>query len=144
VDGSEHAVAAARLAGYLAARTGCRLLIVHALPNVKALISYPGARGSMPPMSAQPDERARVGQLIVDDAVKAVDGAATGIVESGVPWDVLESVADREAARLVVVAARGQTGLRAAVFGSVAAQVATSSSRPVVVLPEPAEALDTA
>jgi hypothetical protein len=35
VDGSEHAVAAARLAGELAAQIGLRLLVDHALRDVK-------------------------------------------------------------------------------------------------------------
>jgi nucleotide-binding universal stress UspA family protein len=141
VDGSEHAVAAARLGAHLAGRMGLRLLIVHALPDLKSVVSYPGARDTVPPLSGQPDARARQAQEIVDVAVSAADGEATGIVESGRPWEVLESVADREAGRLLVVAARGQSGLQAAVFGSVAAEVASGSRRPVVVLPEPAEDL---
>ena len=139
VDGSEHAVAAARLADELAGRLGMRLLVVHALPDVKSVVSYPGARSTAPPLSGQPDARARLARQIVDDAVEAVEGRATGIIEAGPPWDVLEAVADREAGRLLVVAARGHSGLRAALFGSVASQLATSSRRPLVVLPERAE-----
>jgi nucleotide-binding universal stress UspA family protein len=140
VDGSEQAVAATRLAGDLASRMGLRLLVVHAFPTVESVVSYSGARATAPSLSAPPDARARHAERIVDDAVSAVDGRAAGIVQPGRPWDVLESVADREAGRLLVVATRGLSGSRSAVFGSVAAKVATSSRRPVVVLPEPAEA----
>jgi nucleotide-binding universal stress UspA family protein len=139
VDGSPHAVAAARLAGELGRRMGLRVLVVHALPDLKSVASYPGARGTAPPVSAQPDARARLAQEIVDVAVSAVGGGATGMAESGAPWEVLESVADREDGQMIVVAARGHTGLRTALLGSVAARLA-ASSRPVVVLPEPAEA----
>lgn len=144
VDGSDHAVAAARVGAHLAGRMGLRLLIVHALPDLRSVVSYPGARDTVPPLSGQPDARARQAQRIVDEAVSAVDGDATGIVESGRPWEVLESVANREGGELLVVAARGQSGLQAAVFGSVATEVTAGSRRPVVVLPEPAEALSLA
>ena len=139
VDGSEHAVAAVRLGADLAARLGFRLLVVHALPDLGAVASYPGARSTAPPLSAQPDERTRHAQRIIDAAVDAAAGRAEGIVEPGRPWEVLESVADREGGELLLVAARGLSGLRAAMFGSVANEVVTSSRRPVVVLPEPAE-----
>jgi nucleotide-binding universal stress UspA family protein len=139
VDGSDHAVAAARLGANVAARLGFRLLVVHALPDLGAVASYPGGRSTAPPLSAQPDERARHAQRIIDGAVGAAGGAAEGIVEPGRPWEVLESVADREGGELLLVAARGLSGLRAAMFGSVANEVVTSARRPVVVLPEAAE-----
>src|SRR5262249_6718507 len=139
VDGSDHAVAAARLGADLAARLGLRLVVVHALPDLGAVVSYPGARSTAPPLSAQPDERARHAQRIIDTAVAAAAGTAEGIVQPARPWEVLESVADREGGELLLVAARGLSGLRAAMFGSVANEVVTSSRRPVVVLPEPAE-----
>jgi nucleotide-binding universal stress UspA family protein len=126
VDGSDHAVAAARLAADLAARLGFRLLVVHALPDLGAVASYPGARSTAPPLSAQPDERARHAQRIIDGAVDAAAGVAEGIVEAGRPWEVLESVADREGGELLPAAARGLSGLRAAMFGSVANEVVTS------------------
>jgi nucleotide-binding universal stress UspA family protein len=139
VDGSEHALAAARLAADLAVRMELRLVLVHALSDLKSLASYPGARSTAPPLSGQPDTRARLAAQMVDEAVAAVGGRATGVVDEGRPWDVLESVADREAARLLVVAARGLGGLRTALFGSVASELAASSRRPVIVLPERAE-----
>jgi nucleotide-binding universal stress UspA family protein len=140
VDGSDHALAAARLAQDLASRTGSRLLLVHALAGLDSYISYPGARDTAPGPSAQPDTGERLARDIVDRSVEAVGGDATAVVESGVPWDVLEAVAAREDGRLLVVAARGLSAARAAAFGSVATKLATDASRPVVVLPEPAEA----
>jgi nucleotide-binding universal stress UspA family protein len=140
VDGSDHALAAARLAQDLASRTGSRLLLVHALAGLESYVAYPGARDTSPGPSAQPDTGERLAQDILDRAMEAVGGGATGVVESGLPWDVLEAVAAREDGRLQVVAARGLSAARAAVFGSVATKLATEASRPVVILPEPAEA----
>jgi hypothetical protein len=75
---------------------GCRLIVVHAPPGFQSYVSYRGARhtGLSPP--AQPDAARRHAKEIVDDAVDAVGGDATGVVESGLPWDVLQDVADRE------------------------------------------------
>jgi nucleotide-binding universal stress UspA family protein len=140
VDGSDHALAAARVAQDLASRLGLRLLVVHALAGLEGYVSYPGARDTAPGPSAQPDTGARLAQEIVDAAVAAVGGNATGLVESGLPWDVLQAVAEREDGRLLVVAARGLSATRAAVFGSAATELATNGRYPVAILPEAAEA----
>lgn len=139
VDGSAHALAAARLAGRLARRLGARLLVVHARQDPKALASYPGARGGTPPVTGQPDAVARQAERVVEDAVQAVDVEATGLVESGPPADLLASTANREDAALIVVAARGMSAVRAALLGSVTIALTTAAKRPVVVLSEPAE-----
>src|SRR5262245_41359949 len=127
VDGSDHSIAAARLAQDLASRMGFRVFLVHALAGLESYVSYPGARDTAPGPSAQPDSAERLAQELVDRAVQRVGGDATGVVESGLPWDVLESVAARENGRLLVVAARGLSAARAAVFGSVAAKLAAES-----------------
>ena len=141
VDGSGHAVTAAQVAGRLAERLGGRLLVVHARQDLKAVASYRGARSSTPPVTGQPDAVRRQADLVVEEAVEAVDAdvEATGLVESGAPAGVLAAVADREDARLIVIAARGMGAVRAAFLGSVTTVLATSATRPVVVLSEPAE-----
>jgi nucleotide-binding universal stress UspA family protein len=114
VDGSGHAVTAARVAGRLAERLGGRLVVVHALQDLQAVRSYPGARPSTPPVTGQADAVRRQADSIVEEAVGAldVDVEVTGLVESGPPAGVLAAVADRENASLVVVA--GRAGQRAA------------------------------
>ncbi len=139
VDGSEHALAAARVAGELARSLDCRLILVHALQDLAATAAYLGARATNPPLSAQPDVREKQAAQIVRDALDLLGGDATGVVESGSPWTVLDSIADREAGWLLVVAARGRGAMRSAVFGSVAARLATTAGRPVVMVPEPME-----
>ena len=139
VDGSEHSIDGARLGSELARRMGYRLVVVHALPVLEGYVSYPGAPSTGPSPSAQPDVARRLGQEIVDAAKEAVGGDATGILEPGLPWDVLQAVADRENGRLVVVAARGLSAARAALLGSVTNSIATGGRHPVAILPESAE-----
>jgi nucleotide-binding universal stress UspA family protein len=138
VDGSDHSLAAVRLAADLAKRLGLRLIVVHAVADFSSYVSYPGGRGGTSP-STQPDTARKAAQEVVDAAVAAAGGDATGVVESGLPWDALDDVADRENGQLVVVAARGQSAARAAVLGSAAAKLATDGRHPLVVLPEAAE-----
>jgi nucleotide-binding universal stress UspA family protein len=139
VDGSDHSIDGARLGNELAKRMGYRLIVVHALPELGGYASYPGARTTSPSPSTQPDAARRLAREIVDAATEAVGGDAAGIVEPGLPWDVLQAVAARESGRLVVVAARGMSTVRAALLGSAASRLATSGRYPVAILPEPAE-----
>jgi nucleotide-binding universal stress UspA family protein len=140
VDGSGHALAAVRVAGGLARQLGCRLLLVHALHDLKAGASYLGAPSTNPPLGGQSDARDRQAAQIVGEARDSLDGFAEGVVETGSPWGVLESVADRESSALIVVAARGRGAVRSALFGSVARRLASTSGRPVVLVPDLAEA----
>lgn len=135
VDGSDQALAAAVLAARLATRLGYRLVLVHARQNLRAVAAYPGASRSTPPVSGQDDAVEQLAAKVIDDAEKAAGVGAVAVVEPGPPIEVLESVADRENARLVVIAARGVGALRAALLGSVAAKLPAEAARPVVVLP---------
>jgi nucleotide-binding universal stress UspA family protein len=63
---------------------------------------------------------------------------AASVIEPGPPAEILESVADREAARLIVITARGLGGVRASLLGSVALKLTAAAACPVVVLPEAA------
>lgn len=138
VDGSGQSLSAARFAGSLAAALKYRLVVVHALQTIGAFIAYPGARFSTPPVTGQPDAVRRQAEEIVAEAIGQQTLPATAVIEPGAPAEVLASVAERENARLVVVAARGAGALRAALLGSTAMSAAVSSTRPVVVLSEAA------
>jgi nucleotide-binding universal stress UspA family protein len=140
VDGSDQALAAAALAGRLASRLRCRLVFVHARQNLRALAAYPGASKQTPPLTGQDDAVQKLADKIIEDAEQVAGVSAVGVVEAGPPTEVLESVADREHARLIVIAARGVGGLRAALLGSVAADLPAAAARPVVVLSPPAAA----
>jgi len=138
VDGSDQALAAATLAGRLAAQLGVRLVVVHARQNLSALAAYPGASMSTPPATGQHDAVEQRATELVKEAGQAAGVSVVGMVEPGPPAEVLESVAGRESGRLIVIAARGVGGLRAAVLGSVAAELPVTATRPVVVISAPA------
>jgi nucleotide-binding universal stress UspA family protein len=136
VDGSDQALAGAVFAGRLARRLDCRLVVVHARQNVRAALSYPGARSETPPVTGQDDSVEKLAAQVVQRAVDAADVSATGVIEPGPPAEILESVANREDGRLIVITARGLGGIRASVLGSVAAELTAAATRPVVVLAE--------
>ena len=139
VDGSAHAVAAARISGELAGALGGRVVVAHALKDLRATIAYLGARSTQPPLTGQPDAREAEAVRIVEEALAAAGDGATGVVEPGAPWDALQVVADREGAGMLAVAARGMSAARAALFGSAATRLAEQATRPILVVPEPAE-----
>lgn len=134
VDGSTWAAGAAAFAGQLARRVGLRLVIVHARQDLRAVRAYPGARSSTPPVTGQEDAVAKQVDSVIAQANEAAGGDATDVVEPGPPAEVLEQVADREGARLIVIATRGAGGVHASMLGSVARELAANAGRPVVVL----------
>ena len=136
VDGSDHALAGAAFAGRLAERLDCRVVVVHARQNVRAALSYPGARSETPPVTGQADSVDKVAADVLQRAVDAAGPSATGVTEPGPPAEVLEAVADRENGRLIVITSRGLGGLRTSLLGSVAAELSGAATRPVVVLSE--------
>jgi nucleotide-binding universal stress UspA family protein len=138
VDGSDHALAAVRLARELAERLGYRVAVVHAPRSAKSL-TYVG-RSTTPSLSQQPDQVARQSREIVQAAVDLLgDRPSTAHIEPGQPAEVLESVAKEENGRLIVVAGRGMGTVQASLLGSVATALISSAEVPVVVLPEGAE-----
>ena len=140
VDGSDSSMAAVAVARRLAARLGLRLVIVHARQNLRAAMTYPGARSSTPPVTGQEDSVAGLVDDLMERAQQAAGTGAISIVEPGPPAQVLEAAAQRESARLIVIATRGAGGVRAAIVGSVASELAAHAARPVVVLSEAAAA----
>jgi nucleotide-binding universal stress UspA family protein len=138
VDGSDHALAAARIARALAERLGYRVAVVHAPRSVKSL-TYLG-RSTTPSLSQQPDQVARQSREIVQAAVDLLgDRPSSAHIEPGPPAEVLESVAKDENGRMIVIAGRGTGTVQASLLGSVALELISSAEVPVVVLPEGAE-----
>ncbi len=138
VDGSDVALAGAAFAGRLARRLDFRPVVVHARQNVRAALAYPRARSETPPVTGQSDAVFKYAAEALRQGVAAAGEGATGVIEPGPPVEVLDSVAAREAARLIVITARGAGGVGATLLGSVAAELTATASRPVVVLSEAA------
>ena len=138
VDGSDVALAGAAFAGRLARRLDFRPVVVHARQNVRAALAYPRARSETPPVTGQSDAVFKYAAEALRQGVAAAGEGATGVIEPGPPVEVLDSIAAREAARLIVITARGAGGVGATLLGSVAAELTATASRPVVVLSEAA------
>jgi nucleotide-binding universal stress UspA family protein len=124
-------------AGRLARRLSFRPVVVRARQNVRAALSYPRARSETPPVTGQSDSVDKHADEVLWRAVDVAGEGATGVIEPGPPAEVLESIADRETARLIVITARGAGGVGATLLAS-AAELTVGVTRPVVVLSEAA------
>jgi nucleotide-binding universal stress UspA family protein len=81
-------------------------------------------------VTGQSDSVDKRADEVLSRAVDAAGEGATGVIEPGPPDEVLESIADREAARLIVITARGAGGVAATLLGSVAAELTVTAARP--------------
>jgi nucleotide-binding universal stress UspA family protein len=138
VDGSDQALAGAAFAGQLARRLDFRPVIVHARQNVRAALAYPRARSETPPVTGQSDSVFKHAAEVLKQGIAAAGAGASGVIEPGPPVEVLQSIAEREAARLIVITARGAGGASATLLGSVAGELTATATRPVLVLSEAA------
>jgi len=139
VDGSETSHEALRWAAEEARLRSSRLVAVYAWSFIPPQpIGDPGMlavpAGDLPGQLEAESDAAR---LALDDAVKTVLGAGTGIEVKRklVERDAGEAlVAESADADLVVVGSHGRTGFRAALLGSVSRHVVDHAKCPVVVV----------
>lgn len=122
VDGSAHAAAAAEVAGRLAHLIGARLVLAHVEAAAPPL---------MPPAAVSRGESPlQQVRLLVPRSVE-LDLA----VRRGDPVHEIDTLADTVGAELIVVGSRGRGASRAALLGSVSAELARSAGRPVLIVP---------
>jgi nucleotide-binding universal stress UspA family protein len=133
VDGSVHALDAARWAVREAARRRCRLRVVHALtwPVERHVTDYTAWETYLRGVLARAHRH-------VDEAVAAARSTAPGVdvagdLRVGSPVELL--LEESRSACLVVVAARGLGALVELLVGSTAAALAAHGHCPVVVVP---------
>jgi nucleotide-binding universal stress UspA family protein len=138
IDGSEESVAAAAVADGLARTLGDQLLLVHGYdapgPIPTDIASAGGERASVP--------------AVMQDALDHVTSRARYLVERGPAAHVLEDVAARENAGLIVIGSEDHARFVPLHTNSVAAQLPRHGPCPVLVvrgarhpiLPEPARA----
>jgi nucleotide-binding universal stress UspA family protein/anti-anti-sigma regulatory factor len=116
VDGTEPSTAAAHVAADLAGRLETRLRLVHA--------------------AAAPETRLDAAARILRETAEQLSGSTPGyLVERGPPAERLAAVAERESAQLLVTGSRGRGQVASALLGSVASDLATSATRPLVIVP---------
>ena len=133
VDGSSGSRAALRWAAAHARAVGGILIAVHGyLPQVNYLAGY----APVPPLDAGSEQRLQVEDLaaVLEDELGPEHGLSVHAeVTPGPAAQVL--LAEAEDSDLLVVGARGHTGLAGLLLGSTAQSVARSSPCPVVVVP---------
>jgi nucleotide-binding universal stress UspA family protein len=116
VDRSEHARAAARLAGTLARRLGRPLTLIHVVDPDQPTTSRGGV--------ALLESIVREEVSVMDTAIRLLAGSVA---------ETLAAAAER--ADLLVVGTRGEGAIRQTLLGSVSGALTRSPSRPVVVVP---------
>jgi nucleotide-binding universal stress UspA family protein len=128
VDGSPGSRAAARVAAELANALDSRLVLVHVVHDPPAF-PYGDARvRELERGRALRDGRRLLGSV-------APDVHAEKRVVLGDPATCLDQAGYEHDAELLVVGARGHTGLAAALGGSVSQRLAGEAARPVVIVP---------
>jgi nucleotide-binding universal stress UspA family protein len=134
VDGSPGSRAAARVAAELANALDSRLVLVHVVHDPPAF-PYGDARvRELERGRALRDGRRLLGSV-------ATDVHAEKRVVLGDPATCLDQAGYEHDAELLVVGARGHTGLAAALGGSVSQRLASEAARPVVIVPPDAAEL---
>lgn len=133
LDDSEGARAALRVADMLASWLGARLLLAHvgAGPHVPGTSPVPGARETLRELELENGSKLLARLAAAENVGTPVEQR----VAFGTPGGALADVAEEEDAGLVVVGSRGRGPLKAAVLGSVSAELLASSPCPVVVVP---------
>jgi nucleotide-binding universal stress UspA family protein len=128
VDDSAGGRRAARIAAQLARELGLGLLIVHV-----GEAPPPGGNGAA--VATEHGDGSGAWHLLAAVAVEEDLGPAERRVEFGAPAKRLVAVAEEAGAELIVVGSRGRGALRAALLGSVSAELIGLSPCPVLVVP---------
>ncbi len=133
VDGSDGARSALHVAGRLSERLDLELVLLHVQPPTEA-----------PGVSAAPAGQQRLHEAEMHDAVELLARIARdhGLgpdvrrrAEVGPAADSILAVCAEERAEFVVLGSRGRGGLKAALLGSVSAEVAAHAPCPCVIVP---------
>jgi nucleotide-binding universal stress UspA family protein len=138
VDGSHPSRRAAATALRLADRLGDRLVLVHVLPHRPPMTAAALPVGAHPVGTGDMRELDRSEAESAFASLEAVVSPASAdrVIERGQAADRLSAAASERNARLIVVGTRGRGNVRAALLGSVSAELSGRASRPVVVVPD--------
>ena len=138
-DGAKHAIEAAG-----ALLRGRKAIVVHVWSPVAVVAAAYGGMGTALPSYDDEELRKAAEQLAgegVEVAAAAGFDAAPDVAEvtyNGTSRTILE-VADTHDAALIVLGARGLSGFRSLLLGSVSHGVAQHAHRPVLIVPPPAK-----
>ena len=130
LDGSESANAAIPAAVELARLSGGSIVVAHVDERI-------AAKGDMPSVRADEDEvKAAItaqAERITADGVDA--RVETASVVLGGPAHSIEEIADEAGADVIVVGAKGRSGIAGLLIGSVPDRLLHIAKRPVLVIP---------
>ena len=137
VDTSEASKRAVKLACRLqSTNLATSMLLVHVVPWSPFSFNTPQeneqrhAKNKAETKAAQEQVLQPMSQVAADNG-----GTADVLVRHGDPVEVLEDIAKKESARLLVVGRTGDTGIRERMFGGLPSHLVQSSPIPVVVVP---------
>ncbi len=131
VNGSDHSLRALRWAADYAADAGLRLVVVWAWQI--AIVGGPFYPVAVDFESAAKDAVDALARTVTEAGIEGVDVEQLPV--EGQPAAQLLGAADNAHASLIVVGARGATGIAGALLGSVSDQVVHHAKVPVVVVP---------
>lgn len=130
VDGSDHSLKAAKLAGDLARLSGGKLRVVTAYEEVPSYLGEPNLSQTIANRTAKAEE-------ILDKATKEI-GEIPGDSEldilSGDPAETILQVVDIYNIDLVIMGTRGQGGIKSLLLGSQSHKVVSTAPCPVMLV----------
>jgi nucleotide-binding universal stress UspA family protein len=130
VDGSDHSLKAAKLAGDLARLSGGKLRVVTAYEELPSYLGEPNLSQTIANRTAKAEE-------ILDKATKEI-GEIPGDCEldilSGDPAETILKVVDIYNIDLVIMGTRGQGGIKSLLLGSQSHKVVSTAPCPVMLV----------
>ena len=136
IDGSPGAARALGHTKDRATRSGAKVIVAYVIEWSPYSFNTPEENAERHTRRESEIERAQ--QTIVDPALAELTTAGIdcdGLVQHGHPAKTLAEIAEERGAAQIVIGRQGQTGLKAMLFGSVAANLIQLAPVPVVVVP---------
>lgn len=136
VDGSPGSERALEHALKRAKNAGSKVIVAYVIEWSPYSFNTPEENAERHARRESEIDRAQTG--VVDPAVKRLNDAGietSSVVQHGSPAETLIDIAEGNGAAQIVIGRRGQSGIKALLFGSVAGSLIQTAPVPVVVVP---------
>ena len=130
VDGSDHSLKAAKLAGDLARLSGGKLRVVTVYEEVPSYLGEPNLSQTIAKRTAKAEE-------LLDKATKEIGeipGDCEAEILSGDPAETILQVVDIYNINLIIMGTRGQGGIKSLLLGSQSHKVVSTAPCPVMLV----------
>lgn len=136
IDGSPNSYRALEYAGYLAERCNASIDLLYVVNLSSTVAAFSDPSGGVCVPEGVIDDFKEIGQETVDKALAMLPAglAARGVVEVGVPTEVIVSFSLEQGYDLIVIGSRGLGSLAQLVLGSVSSYVLQRSRCPVMII----------